>query len=132
MSVSDPVADFLTCVRNAVSARHKKVDVPASRLKEEFAKLLLREKYISNFKRIEDSKQGILRVYLKYSADERPVLTGLKRISSPGRRVYVRKTDIPRVLNGMGTTVLSTSQGLMSDKEARAAGLGGEILAQVW
>ena len=132
MSVSDPVADFLTCVRNAVQAKHKKVDVPASYLKEEIAKLLLREKYISNFKRIEDTKQGILRVYLKYAGDERCVISGLKRISSPGRRVSVKKTDIPRVLGGLGTTVLSTSQGLMSDKEARAAGLGGEILAQVW
>ena len=82
--------------------------------------------------RVDDSKQGVLRVYLKYTADERSVLSGLKRISSPGRRVYVKKTDIPRVLGGLGTTVLSTSQGLMSDKEARAAGLGGEILAQVW
>jgi small subunit ribosomal protein S8 len=132
VSVSDPVADFLTCIRNAVQARHKKVDVPASYLKEELAKLLLREKYITNFKRIEDSKQGILRVYLKYTAAERPVLTALKRVSKPGRRVYVKKTDIPRVLGGLGTTILSTSQGLMSDKEARAAGLGGELLAQVW
>ena len=132
MSVSDPVADFLTCVRNAVRARHRKVDVPASRLKTELAKLLLREKYITNFKVIEDSKQGILRIYLKYTAQDQCVISGLKRVSSPGRRVYVKKTDIPRVLGGLGTTVLSTSQGVMSDKEARAAGLGGELLAQVW
>jgi small subunit ribosomal protein S8 len=108
------------------------VDVPASRLKTELAKLLLREKYISNFKVIEDSKQGILRIYLKYTAQDQCVISGLKRVSSPGRRIYVRKTDIPRVLGGLGTTVLSTSQGVMSDKEARAAGLGGELLAQVW
>ena len=132
MSVSDPVADFLTCVRNAVQAKHKKVDVPASYLKEEIAKLLLREKYINNFKVIEDQRQGILRVYLKYAGDERCVISGLKRVSKPGRRVYVKKTDIPRVLGGLGTTILSTSHGLMSDKEARSAGLGGEILAQVW
>jgi small subunit ribosomal protein S8 len=132
VSVSDPVADFLTCVRNAVRARHKKVDVPASSLKTELAKLLLREKYISNFKEIDDSRQGILRLYLKYTASEQSVISGLKRVSKPGRRIYVKKTDIPRVLGGLGTTILSTSQGLMSDKEARAAGLGGEILAQVW
>jgi small subunit ribosomal protein S8 len=132
VSVSDPIADFLTCVRNAVRARHKKVDVPASRLKTEVTKLLLRERYISNFKMIEDGRQGILRVYLKYTAGDRNVISGLKRISTPGRRVYVKKTEIPRVLGGLGTTILSTSQGLMSDKEARAAGLGGEILAQVW
>ena len=132
MSVSDPVADFLTCVRNAVRARHKKVDVPASRLKEEFAKLLLREKYINNFKVIEDQRQGILRVYLKYTASDESVISGIKRVSSPGRRVYVKKDDLPRVLGGLGTTILSTSHGLMSDKEARSAGLGGEILAQVW
>ena len=132
MSVSDPGADLLTCVRNAVGARHKKVDVPASSLKTELAKLLLREKYISNFKVIDDSRQGILRLYLKYTASEQSVISGLKRVSKPGRRIYVKKTDIPRVLGGLGTTILSTSQGLMSDKEARAAGLGGEILAQVW
>ncbi len=132
MSVSDPIADFLTCVRNAVRARHRKVDVPASSLKTEIAKLLLREKYINNFKVIEDQRQGILRVYLKYSAGDESVISGLKRVSSPGRRVYVKKSDLPRVLGGLGTTILSTSHGLMSDKEARAAGLGGEILAQVW
>ena len=132
MSVSDPIADFLTCVRNAVRARHRKVDVPSSTLKTEIAKLLLREKYINNFKVIEDQKQGILRVYLKYTAGDESVISGIKRVSSPGRRVYVKKDDLPRVLGGLGTTILSTSHGLMSDKEARSAGLGGEILAQVW
>ena len=132
MAVSDPVADFLTSIRNALRAKHRKVDVPASRLKTELAKLLLREKYITNFKVIEDTKQGVLRIYLKYTAQEQCVISGLKRVSSPGRRVYVRKADIPRVLGGLGTTVLSTSQGVMSDKEARAAGLGGELLAQIW
>ena len=132
MSVSDPIADFLTCVRNAVRARHRKVDVPSSSLKKEIAALLLREKYINNFKIIEDQRQGILRVYLKYTAGDESVISGLKRVSSPGRRVYVKKTELPRVLGGLGTTILSTSHGLMSDKEARAAGLGGEILAQVW
>jgi small subunit ribosomal protein S8 len=132
VSVSDPIADFLTCVRNAVRARHRKVDVPSSSLKKEIAALLLREKYINNFKIIEDQRQGILRVYLKYTAGDESVISGLKRVSSPGRRVYVKKTELPRVLGGLGTTILSTSHGLMSDKEARAAGLGGEILAQVW
>ena len=132
MSVSDPIADFLTCVRNAVRARHRKVDVPSSNLKREIAALLLREKYITNFKVIDDQRQGILRVYLKYTAGDASVISGLKRVSSPGRRVYVKKGDTPRVLGGLGTTILSTSHGLMSDKEARAAGLGGEILAQVW
>jgi small subunit ribosomal protein S8 len=132
VSVSDPIADFLTCVRNAVRARHRKVDVPSSNLKKEMAALLLREKYINNFKVIEDQRQGILRVYLKYTAGDESVISGLKRVSSPGRRVYVKKDELPRVLGGLGTTILSTSHGLMSDKEARSAGLGGEILAQVW
>jgi small subunit ribosomal protein S8 len=132
VSVSDPIADFLTCVRNAVRARHRKVDVPSSTLKKEIAALLLREKYINNFKVIDDQRQGILRVYLKYTAGDECVISGLKRVSSPGRRVYVKKSELPRVLGGLGTTILSTSHGLMSDKEARAAGLGGEILAQVW
>ena len=132
MSVSDPIADFLTGVRNAVRAKRRKVDVPATRFKTEIARVLLRERYINNFKVIEDSKQGILRIYLKYTVQDQCVISGLKRVSSPGRRVYVKKTDIPRVLGGLGTTVLSTSQGVMSDKEARAAGLGGELLAQVW
>ena len=132
MSVSDPVADFLTCLRNAIRARHRKVDVPASRLKAELSKVLLRERYINNFKVIEDSRQGMLRVYLKYTADDVSVISGLKRVSTPGRRVYVPKDGIPRVLGGLGTTILSTSKGMMTDREAREAGLGGELVCQVW
>ncbi len=132
MSVSDPVADFLTCLRNAIRARHRKVDVPASRLKAELSKVLLRERYINNFKVIEDSKQGMLRVYLKYTADDVSVISGLKRVSTPGRRVYVQKDRVPRVLGGLGTTILSTSKGMMTDREAREAGLGGELVCQVW
>ena len=132
MSVSDPVADFLTCLRNAIRARHRKVDVPASKLKAELSKVLLRERYINNFKVIEDSRQGMLRVYLKYTADDASVISGLKRISTPGRRVYVAKDRIPRVLGGLGTTILSTSKGMMTDREARESGLGGEIVCQVW
>ena len=132
MSVSDPVADFLTGIRNAIRARHRKVDVPASSLKAEIAKLLLRERYINNYKLIQDQRQGLLRVYLKYAADETPVITGIRRVSSPGRRVYVNQREIPKVMGGMGTTVLSTSRGIMTDREAREAGLGGEVMCQVW
>jgi small subunit ribosomal protein S8 len=132
MAVSDPVADFLTGIRNAVRAKHRKVDVPASRLKTEIAKLLLRERYINNYKTIEDGRQGLLRVYLKYTSDETPVITGIRRVSTPGRRVYVAKDRIPRTEGGLGTAVLSTSKGVMSDREAREAGLGGELMAQVW
>jgi len=132
MSVSDPVADFLTGIRNAIRAKHRKVDVPSSLLKAEIAKLLLRERYINNYKLIQDQRQGMLRVYLKYAADERPVISGIKRVSTPGRRVYVNHREIPKVMGGMGTTVLSTSKGIMTDREAREAGLGGEVMCQVW
>ena len=131
MSVSDPIADFLTCVRNAIGARHRRVDVPASRLKTEIAKVLLRERYINNYKLIEDKKQGILRVYLKYTSDERGVISSIRRVSKPGLRVYVNKTKVPRVLGGLGTTILTTSRGVMTDREAREAGLGGEVIAYV-
>jgi small subunit ribosomal protein S8 len=132
MSVSDPVADFLTCVRNAIRAKHRKVDVPASQMKTELSKVLLRERYINNFKTIEDSRQGMLRIYLKYTASDEPVISGLKRISKPGRRVYVGKDRVPRVMAGLGTSIVSTSRGLMTDREAREAGLGGELVCQVW
>lgn len=132
MAVSDPIADFLTCVRNAIRARHRKVDVPASRMKTELAKVLLRERFINNFKMLEDSNQGVLRIYLKYGPDERNVISGIRRTSTPGRRVYVRKDAIPRVMGGLGAAILSTSRGLMTDREAREAGLGGELICQVW
>ena len=132
MAVSDPVADFLTCVRNAIRAKHRKVDVNASRLKTELAKVLLRERFINNFKVIEDRKQGILRIYLKYAGDDASVITGIRRISTPGRRVYVRKDSIPRVMGGLGTSILSTSRGLMTDREAREAGFGGELVCKIW
>ena len=132
MSVSDPVADFLTCIRNAIGAKHRKVDVPASRMKTEIAKVLLRERFINNFKTIEDTKQGVLRIYLKYTNDETSVITDLKRVSKPGRRIYVGKDRIPRVMGGLGVSVVSTSRGLMTDREARDAGLGGELVCQVW
>lgn len=132
MSVSDPIADFLTCVRNGIQAKHRKVDVNASRLKTEIAKVLLRERYINNFKVIEDTKQGVLRIYLKYAGDDGSVITGIRRVSTPGRRVYVRKDGLPRVMGGLGTSIISTSRGMMTDREAREAGLGGELVCQVW
>jgi small subunit ribosomal protein S8 len=132
MSVSDPIADFLTGVRNAIRAKHRKVDMPATRLKTEIARVLLRERFINNFKVIEDRKQGVLRLYLKYAGESDSVITGIKRISTPGRRQYVGKDRIPRVMGGLGTAILSTSRGLMTDREAREAGLGGELICQVW
>mgnify|MGYP001557797263 FL=1 len=132
MSVSDPVADFLTCVRNAIRAKHRKVDIPASKLKAELARVLLRERYINNYKVIEDARQGVLRVYLKYAADDSNVISGIRRVSSPGRRVYVGKDRLPKVRGGLGTSIVSTSRGLMTDREAREAGLGGELICQVW
>lgn len=132
MSVSDPIADFLTGIRNAIQAKHRKVDVPASRVKVEIAKALLRERFINNFKVIEDTGQGIIRVYLKYAGDQANVITGIRRVSTPGRRVYVTKDRIPKVMGGMGASIVSTSRGIMTDREAREAGLGGELMCQVW
>ena len=132
MAVSDPVADFLTCVRNAIQARQRKVDVPASKLKHEIARALLRERWLNNIKLIEDNRQAILRLYLKYTADDVNVITGIRSISTPGRRVYVKKTSLPKVLGGLGNSIVSTSKGVMSDREAREAGLGGEVICHVW
>lgn len=132
MSVSDPVADFLTGIRNALRAKHRKVDVPSSRLKAEIAKVLLRERFINNYKIIDDHKQGVLRVYLKYGPDEASVITGIRRVSTPGRRVYVPHGSIPKVRGGLGSAIVSTSKGIMTDREARDAGLGGELMCQVW
>jgi small subunit ribosomal protein S8 len=132
MSVSDPIADFLTCVRNAVRAKHRKVDVPATRMKTDLARVLLRERFINNFKVIEDTRQGILRIYLKYSAEDVSVISGIRRASTPGRRVYVGKHEIPKIMGGLGSSIVSTSRGLMTDREAREAGLGGELICQVW
>lgn len=132
MSVSDPVADLLTSIRNACKAKHKKVDVPASRLKGEIVRVLLREKYINNFKSIDDKKRGILRIYLKYDQKERPVIQGIERMSKPGRRLYIRRHEVPKVQGGLGTALVSTSSGIMTDQEARDEGLGGEYLCRVW
>lgn len=132
MSVTDPIADLLTCIRNACKAKHKKVDVPASNVKAELVRVLLREKYINNYKTMDDKRQGVLRIYLKYDARERPVIQGLQRISKPGRRVYVRRHQIPKVQGGLGTALISTPSGIMTDLEAREEGLGGEYLCRVW
>ena len=132
MPVTDPVADFLTCVRNAIRAKHRRVDVPASKLKTELARVLLRVRYINNYKVIEDGRQGTLRVYLKYTPDDVSVITGLRRVSTPGGRVYVGKRRLPKVMGGLGASIVSTSRGLMTDREAREAGLGGELICHVW
>ena len=132
MSVSDPIADLLTCIRNACKAKHKKVDVPASNLKTELVRLLLKEKFINNYKSIDDKKQGLLRIYLKYDAKERSVIQGIERVSKPGRRVYLRRHDIPKVRGGMGSAIVSTPSGIMTDIEARDEGLGGEYLCRIW
>jgi len=132
MSMSDPISDMLTRVRNAAKARFTSVDIPGSRLKVEIARILRDEGFIRNYKSVKDGKQGILRVYLKYGQDRQSVIFGLKRISKPSRRVYVKGNDIKPVLNGMGISILSTSQGVMTDKKARSANVGGEVLCNVW
>jgi small subunit ribosomal protein S8 len=130
--MTDPIADMLTRIRNANQSFHHKVDVPASRLKEEIVALLKAEGYVSDYKFIEDRRGGILRIYLKYTPSRERVLAGLKRVSAPSRRVYVRQDAIPRVLRGIGMAILSTSQGVVSDREARGRGIGGEVLCYVW
>jgi small subunit ribosomal protein S8 len=132
MSQTDPIADMLTCIRNAVRAGHRRVDIPASGMRAALAEALVREHYVQAYKRTENDKQGMLRIYLRYDAGENPVITGIERVSRPGRRIYVGKDEIPRVLGGMGSAILSTTKGILTDKEARAAGLGGELLAKVW
>ena len=132
MSVSDPIADMLTCIRNATRARHRRVDVPSSKIKSEIAQVLLRENYVQNVKAVEERKQGILRIYLRYDPEEKSIITGIKRISKPGRRIYVNRHEVPRVQGGMGTAIVSTSAGILTDKEARQRGLGGELLCMIW
>ena len=132
MSLTDPVADFLSRVRNAIRARHAKVDVPASKLKVELARILKEEGYVANFKAVEEENRKIIRVYLKYGSDNEPVISNLERISRPGCRVYVGRSDIPRVLGGLGINILTTPKGVMTGRDARKQGVGGEVLCQVW
>ena len=131
MVVTDPIADMLTRIRNALTAKHETVEVPASKMKKAIADILLNEGYISNVEMKEDGVQGSILVTLKYSK-EGNVISGLKRISKPGLRVYAKSNEIPKVLNGLGVAILSTSKGIMTDKQARANNLGGEVLAFVW
>ena len=130
--VTDPIADMLTRIRNASRAEHEKVDIPSSRLKVRIAEILKDEGFIKNFRLIEDKQQGMLRVYLKYGPGHERMISGLLRVSKPGRRVYVGADQIPSVLGGMGVAILSTSQGLLTDREARKAKVGGEVLGYVW
>lgn len=132
MVTTDPIADMLTRIRNANSAKHTTVDIPASNMKRAIAQILFDEGYIKSFEEIKDEKQGIIRVTLKYDENGKRVISGLKRISKPGLRIYVSKDELPQVLNGLGTALISTSKGIKTDKEARIAGLGGEVLAYVW
>ena len=132
MSMTDPIADFLTRVRNASRAKHGRVDIPASRIKGEIAKILHASGYVKDVRFVDDGKQGLLRVYLKYDNDNAPVIEGLTRISKPGRRIYAKKGEIPRVLGGYGVVVLSTSQGILTGTQAKEKGVGGEVLCQVW
>ncbi|MGH8458722.1 MAG: 30S ribosomal protein S8 [Nevskiales bacterium] len=132
MSLTDPVADFLTRIRNSIGARHSKLDVPASRLKTEIARILKEEGYIASFKATEEEGKKVLRVYLKYTPENESVISSLERVSRPGCRVYVKRTEIPRVLGGMGINILSTPKGVMTGQKARKQGVGGELLCQVW
>ena len=131
MQITDPIADMLTRIRNAGSAKHATVDVPASKMKKAIAEILLEEGYIKNFQIINDGLQGIIRVTLKYNGNEKAI-AGLRRVSKPGLRVYVGADELPRVLRGLGIAIISTSKGIMTDKKARAAHVGGEVLAFVW
>ena len=132
MNTTDPIADMLTRIRNANSAKHKTVDVPNSKMKTAIAEILFKEGYIAAYEEIENSNQGIIRITLKYDEKGARVIDGLKRISKPGLRVYASKEELPKVLNGLGIALISTSKGIKTDKEARQEGLGGEVLAYVW
>ncbi len=131
MPVTDPIADFLTRIRNAVKAKKRWVEIPASNMKIRIAEIMKDYKFIRDFTVIEDNKQNVLRIFLKYVNDT-PSITGLKRISKPGLRVYAGKDELPRVLNGLGIAIISTSKGIMSDKQARKEGVGGEVVCYIW
>jgi small subunit ribosomal protein S8 len=132
MVMTDPVADMLTRIRNANAVRHESLEVPGSRLKREIAEILKREGFIKEVEYVEDSKQGMIRIFLKYGPNQEKVITGLKRISKPGLRVYAKADEVPRVLSGLGIAIVSTSTGIITDKEARKQSVGGEVLAYVW
>ena len=130
--MTDPIADMLTRIRNANTVKHETVDVPASNMKKELARILLEEGFIRGYDVIEDGKQGIIRIQLKYGQAGEKVITGLKRISKPGMRVYAAKEELPKVLNGLGISIISTSKGILTDRQARKEGVGGEVICYVW
>jgi len=130
--MTDPIADMLTRIRNATLVKHEAVDIPSSRIKREIARILKEEGYIRDYTTIDDDKQGVLRLFLKYGSNKEQVVSGLRRISKPGLRVYASHDKIPRVLGGLGIAIISTSKGLMTDKQARDAGIGGEVMCYIW
>lgn len=132
MNITDPIADMLTRIRNASNAKHKTVDVPASNMKRAIAEILFQEGYIKSFEEVSNENQGVLRITLKYDENGVKVISGIKRISKPGLRVYASKDELPKVLNGLGIALISTSKGIKTDREARKENLGGEVLAYVW
>jgi len=132
MSMTDPIADMLTRIRNATMVRHDRTDIPASKMKLEVAKILKQEGYIRTFKVLEEGPQGVLRIYLKYSDDGEPVIHGLRRVSKPGRRVYRGVEELPKVRNGLGIAIVSTNRGVVTDEQARRLRTGGEILCEIW
>lgn len=132
MQITDVIADLLTRIRNAGSAKHETVDIPASSVKKSIADILLEEGYVKDVQTIDDGRQGIIRIVLKYSANKKAVISGIKRISKPGLRVYASKDELPKVLGGLGIAVISTSKGIMTDKNARKENVGGEVMAYVW
>lgn len=132
MAMTDPIADMLTRIRNASAANHPSVDIPGSKMKIELARIFKEEGYIREYEFVNDTKQGIIRAYLRYGPRKEKVITGIRRISKPGRRIYARKDQVPKVLGGLGVAVISTSQGVISDKEARKRGVGGEVLCYIW
>ncbi|MBQ9977217.1 MAG: 30S ribosomal protein S8 [Clostridia bacterium] len=132
MQITDTIADMLTRIRNASSAKHDSVDVPASNVKKAIAQILLDEGYISSFTVVDDGKQGVIHIVLKYGQNKSQVITGLRRVSKPGLRIYTNVEDMPKVMKGLGIAILSTSKGIMTDKQARANNVGGEVLAYVW
>ena len=132
MSVSDPISDYLTRIRNAAQAKHRWTDIPASNMKKRLSLLLKKESFIKDFYVVKDEKQDVIRVFLKYDRDGDSVIEGLRRISKPGRRHYVNVDSIPKVRNGLGVAVITTSKGLMTDKQAKVMGVGGEVLCYVW
>ena len=132
MQITDVIADMLTRIRTAGTAKHETVDVPASSVKSAIADILVNEGYVKSVQKIDDDKQGVLRITLKYTSNKKMVISGIKRISKPGLRVYANKEELPKVLGGLGIAIISTSKGIMTDKEARKLGIGGEVMAYVW